>query len=147
MTKLLKTAWFATKVGIGGGVVYLTVDQGIWGSSHQATAAYDRLFDIMPGTKSVSEKYLKLPKKEDVNINFRSYWNTGVFYTFDFIANLPSKVVNLKDYVVDFASSPPADGKQEQTGKAEESKAVPEAAAPPPAPEAPAAQEKTTEET
>lgn len=47
---------FFTKVGIGGGVVYLTVDQGIWGSSHQATAAYDRLFDIMPGTKSVSEK-------------------------------------------------------------------------------------------
>lgn len=37
-------------------MVYLTVDQGIWGSSHQATAAYDRIFDIMPGTKSMSEK-------------------------------------------------------------------------------------------
>lgn len=92
-------------------------------------------------------QYLKLPKKEDVNINFRSYWNTGVFYTFDFIANLPSKIVSLKDYVADFASSPPADGKQEQAGNAEESKPVPEAVTPPPTPEAPAAQEKTTEET
>lgn len=93
-------------------------------------------------------QYLKLPKKEDVNINFRSYWNTGVFYTFDFIANVPSKIVSLKDYVADFASSPPADGKQEeQAGNAEESKTVPEAVTSPPTPEAPAAQEKTTEET
>ena len=51
-------------------------------------------------------QYLQLPKKDDVNVNFRSYWNSGVFYTFDFIANIPSKVGNLKDYIVDFASSP-----------------------------------------
>lgn len=93
-------------------------------------------------------QYLHLPKKEDVNINFRSYWNTGVFYTFDFIANLPSKVVNLKDYFVDFATSPPGDGKQdEQAEKVEESKAAAEVAAPAPAPEVPASQEKPTEET
>lgn len=47
---------FGTKVGLGVGVVYATVDQGIWGSSRQAAAAYDRLYDIMPGTKNVSEK-------------------------------------------------------------------------------------------
>lgn len=93
-------------------------------------------------------QYLHLPKKEDVNINFRSYWNTGVFYTFDFIANLPSKVVGLKDYLVDFASSPSTDAKQnEQPPKVEESSAVPEAAAPSPATETPAAQEKPAEET
>lgn len=34
----------------------MTVDQGIWGSSRQTAATYDRLYDIMPGTKSVSEK-------------------------------------------------------------------------------------------
>lgn len=92
-------------------------------------------------------QYLHLPKKEDVNINFRSYWNAGVFYTFDFVANLPSKVVSLKDYAMDFASSPPADKQDEQPGKAEESKAVPEAAAPPPATEAPSSQDKATGET
>lgn len=47
---------FGTKVGLGVGVVYATVDQGIWGSSREAAAAYDRLYDIMPGTKNVSEK-------------------------------------------------------------------------------------------
>ncbi|KAG0720863.1 MICOS complex subunit MIC13 QIL1 [Chionoecetes opilio] len=142
MSNVLKTAWFATKVGIGGGVIYLTVDQGIWGSSQQATAAYDRVFDIMPGTKSVSEKYLNLPKKEDVNINFRSYWNTGVFYTFDFVANVPSKVVSLKDYVVDFATSPPAVAKKgDETSKAEESTPVQSEAAVAPEVSAEAAQE------
>ncbi|KAG7156471.1 uncharacterized protein LOC121853717 [Homarus americanus] len=121
MNKVLKVAWFATKVGIGGGVIYVTVDQGIWGDSHRAAATYDRLYDIMPGTKSVSEKYLQLPKKDDVNINFRSYWNTGIFYTFDFIANLPSKIVRLKDVIIDFATSPPVPDKQnEQQLKAEE---------------------------
>nr|XP_045625204.1 MICOS complex subunit MIC13-like [Procambarus clarkii] len=114
MKKILKAAWFATKVGIGGGVVYVTVDQGIWGDGHRAAAVYDRLYDIMPGTKSVSEKYLHLPKKDDVNVNFRSYWNTGVFYTFDFIANLPTKVVGIKDSIVDFASSPPVSAKQSE---------------------------------
>ncbi|KAK8747510.1 hypothetical protein OTU49_016428 [Cherax quadricarinatus] len=114
MSKILKVAWFVTKVGIGGGIVYVTVDQGIWGNSHQAAAAYDRVYDIMPGTKSVSEKYLHLPKKEDVNVNFRSYWNSGVFYTFDFIANIPTKVIGIKDAILDFASSPPVSAKQSE---------------------------------
>lgn len=47
---------FSTKAAIGVGVVYITVDQGIWGDSKSTSAAYDRLYDIMPGTKSVSEK-------------------------------------------------------------------------------------------
>ncbi|XP_042855745.1 uncharacterized protein LOC122242517 [Penaeus japonicus] len=130
MSKVLKAAWFGTKIGLGVGVVYATVDQGIWGDSRQAAAAYDRLYDIMPGTKNVSEKYLQLPKKEDVNINFRSYWNTGVFYTFDFIANIPSKVTGLKDSAVDLVSSSLASEKpKEEEIKAEESQA---AASPPP---------------
>ncbi|XP_063600559.1 uncharacterized protein LOC134776743 [Penaeus indicus] len=130
MSKVLKAAWFGTKVGLGVGVVYATVDQGIWGSSKEAAAAYDRLYDIMPGTKNVSEKYLQLPKKEDVNINFRSYWNTGVFYSFDFIANIPTKIVGLKDSAVGFVSSSFASEKpKEEESKPEESQA---AAAPPP---------------
>lgn len=92
-------------------------------------------------------QYLHLPKKEDVNINFRSYWNAGVFYTFDFIANLPSKVINLKDYVVDFASSPSVSDKKEESEKVEESNAEPKAADPSPAPEVLASQEKATEDT
>ncbi|KAK8385446.1 hypothetical protein O3P69_016338 [Scylla paramamosain] len=149
MNKVLKAAWFATKVGIGGGVVYVTVDQGIWGSSHHSTAAYERLFDIMPGTKSVSEKYLQLPKKDDVNVNFRSYWNSGVFYTFDFIANLPSKVGNLKDYIVDFASSPADKKENEAPSKAEETTPVQSEAteAPPAAAEASSEEKPPAEET
>lgn len=74
---------------------------------------------------SVLFQYLQLPKKDDVNVNFRSYWNSGVFYTFDFIANIPSKVGNLKDYIVDFASSPPADKKEnEAPNKTEETTPV-----------------------
>ncbi|XP_071523926.1 MICOS complex subunit MIC13 [Panulirus ornatus] len=121
MNKVLKIAWFATKVGIGGGVVYVTVDQGIWGNSRQTVATYDRLYDIMPGTKSVSEKYLQLPKKEVVNVNFRSYWNSGVFTTFDFIANLPENVVGIKDSIIEFVTSPSIPAKQnEELQKLEE---------------------------
>ncbi|XP_064088769.1 MICOS complex subunit MIC13-like [Macrobrachium nipponense] len=129
MNKVLKAAWFATKVGIGGGVVYITIDQGIWGNSHQSSAVYDRLYDIMPGTKKVSEKYLLLPKPDDVNVNFRSYWNSGVFYTFDFVANIPQKIGNVKNMVVGFVSSSaqsssPADTpKPEATSKTEETPA------------------------
>ncbi|KAK7086624.1 hypothetical protein SK128_022763 [Halocaridina rubra] len=121
MKKVLKLAWFATKVGIGGGVVYFTVDQGVWGDSRQAAATYDRLYDIMPGTKNVSLKYLTLPKTDDVNINFRSYWNSGVFFVFDFLANLPSKMIGLKDSAVGLVSSATSSKSDESTPTTEES--------------------------
>ena len=93
-------------------------------------------------------QYLQLPKKEEVNINFRSYWNAGVFYTFDFIANIPSKVVGLKDYMVDFASSPSTENKPEAS-KIEESAAVlsEEAAVPPVTPEVSSPEKLQAQET
>ncbi|XP_068247360.1 MICOS complex subunit MIC13 [Palaemon carinicauda] len=161
MNKVLKAAWFATKVGIGGGVVYITIDQGIWGNSRQSSAAYERLYDIMPGTKKVSEKYSLLPKPDVVNVNFRSYWNSGVFYTFDFVANIPEKIGNVKNTVVDFVSSstqtkassetPKTEDtpQTEDTPKTEETPAqeILETAAPPedviPPPDVPISEEKT----
>ncbi|XP_076051581.1 uncharacterized protein LOC143031518 [Oratosquilla oratoria] len=149
MNKFLKVAWFTTKVGLGGGIVYITVDQGVFGNSHTTAATYDKLYGIMPGTKTVAEK---LPKKDDVNVNFRSHWNTGIFYTFDFLANLPGKVGSLKDYTVDLLTPAPApapappessdgsDAKQEE--KAPEPEAVPvEETSPSPPPPAPPAEE------
>merc|ERR1711970_1511391 len=61
---------------------------------------------MMPVDINVTES-LPLPKADDTNINYRSYWNSGVFWTFGTIADSPSKVISLKDYLLDFASSPP----------------------------------------
>ena len=33
----------ATKASIAGGAVYVTVDQGVWGSSDQTNALYDKV--------------------------------------------------------------------------------------------------------
>merc|ERR1712128_189367 len=60
---------------------------------------------MIPVDLNVAES-LPLPKKDDENVNFRSYWNSGVFWTFGTIADFPSKVISLKDTVVGFATSP-----------------------------------------
>merc|ERR1719209_145763 len=60
---------------------------------------------MIPVDLNVAES-LPLPKKDDENVNFRSYWNSGVFWTFGTIADFPSKVISLKGSVVGFATSP-----------------------------------------
>merc|ERR1712106_103831 len=62
------------------------------------------IVDPFNTVQGLINKYL--PKKDDENVNFRSYWNSGVFWTFGTIADFPSKVISLKDTVVGFATSP-----------------------------------------
>lgn len=108
MQKLMKVGWFGTKGAIVGGAVYVSIDQGIWTDTNhrKLQETMKNIREIMPVDINVTES-LPLPKADDENVNYRSYWNSGVFWTFGTIADFPSKVISLKDYLFDFASSPP----------------------------------------
>jgi len=107
MQKLMKVGWFGTKGAIVAGAVYVSIDQGIWTDSNhlKLRETMKNIREMIPVDLNVAES-LPLPKKDDENVNFRSYWNSGVFWTFGTIADFPSKVISLKDSVVGFATSP-----------------------------------------
>jgi len=125
MQKLMKVAWFGTKGAIVGGAVYVSIDQAIWTETNHVKLqeTIRNIKEMLPGDLNVAENIPTaivdpinifhglineyLPKKDDVNVNFRSYWNAGVFWTFGTIADLPSKVIGLKDSLFQFASPPP----------------------------------------
>ncbi|XP_076311604.1 MICOS complex subunit MIC13-like [Tachypleus tridentatus] len=86
---LLKTA---LKLGIGVGAVYVTVDQGIWSEGTQASDAFHKVTNIMPGAREYTQK---IPDRSELSRKSVNYWNCGVMYTCSALANLPSLI---KDY-------------------------------------------------
>ncbi|XP_013775516.1 MICOS complex subunit MIC13-like [Limulus polyphemus] len=82
----------ALKLGIGVGAVYVTVDQGIWSEGTQASDAFHKVANIMPGAREYAQK---IPERSELSRKAVSYWNCGVMYTCSALANLPSVT---KDY-------------------------------------------------
>jgi len=108
MQRAMKVAWIASKGAIVGGAVYISIDQGIWTDTNhlKLQETLKTIREMMPMDINVTES-LPIPKADDANVNYRSYWNSGVFWTFRTIADFPSKVIGLKDYIFDFATPPP----------------------------------------
>ncbi|KAB7504100.1 hypothetical protein Anas_10396 [Armadillidium nasatum] len=48
---------FSTKLSAAAGSVYLTADQGVWGSPEESNKLYNNLYEIIPGLKTFREEY------------------------------------------------------------------------------------------
>ena len=46
-----------------------------------------------------------VPNVDTSDISFKRYWNSAVFYTFDFLIDSPNKIASVSNYVVDNVSS------------------------------------------
>ncbi|KAK6184919.1 hypothetical protein SNE40_007270 [Patella caerulea] len=79
----------ATKVAVGVGAVYVTVDQGVWGTNSQAVKAVDKVrSSVLPAAND----YVKsIPSLNDINNSVLRTWNSGVKMTFSMVSNAPSK--------------------------------------------------------
>lgn len=75
------------KVLLGGGAVYVTLDQGIWSTSTQGSNALERVrTTVLPDT---SDYLNKVPNAKCINTVAVNSWNSGVEKTFSFLANSP----------------------------------------------------------
>ncbi|PSN51444.1 hypothetical protein C0J52_08993 [Blattella germanica] len=74
--RLLK---LGTKVGLVGGVVYYTVEEGVWKDSEHSTEIYSKAY------KAVAPYVKEVPVE--------NYWNKGVMSSFEFVSDLPNKTV------------------------------------------------------
>ncbi|XP_019622528.1 PREDICTED: MICOS complex subunit MIC13-like isoform X1 [Branchiostoma belcheri] len=71
-----------TKIVIGGGALYVTYDQGIWGEGSQSTKALTRLSGQLVAKQPpyVKERLgdVQVPSTEQMAENARNTWNSGV---------------------------------------------------------------------
>ncbi|XP_026469598.1 MICOS complex subunit MIC13 homolog QIL1-like [Ctenocephalides felis] len=89
---------FIVKCGIAGGIVYQSVDQGLWGSSSRTIELYEDLSKLVePVTKEVKQKIElpDLPTSGEVGFIATYYWNAGVKATFAFLKELPTNTARL----------------------------------------------------
>ncbi|XP_070547287.1 MICOS complex subunit MIC13-like [Ptychodera flava] len=78
-----------SKVAIGAGAVYITVDQGLWGDAAQGPVTVKRLSNTLPAQKDYFEK---IPSSKQVGDYIRDNWNYGVQKTFGAVADSPQSL-------------------------------------------------------
>ncbi|XP_066270123.1 MICOS complex subunit MIC13-like isoform X1 [Branchiostoma lanceolatum] len=85
-----------TKVVIGGGALYLTYDQGIWGEGSQSTKAFTRISGQLVAKQPpyVKERLggVQVPSTEEMAENVRNGWNSGVMKVCSGVSAAPAFV-------------------------------------------------------
>lgn len=80
----------AAKLGLAGGVVYWTVQQGLWGTAEEGAVAGKKFASaVMPSTVAYLDK---IPSFAKVNESAIKNWNAGVKTTFTSISSAPETV-------------------------------------------------------
>jgi len=79
-----------TKIGVGVGAIYVTVDQGIWSSSSSSNNAMDKFkAQVVPATTNVIKQ---VPSIDDVKYWCVGGWNGGVDKVFRGVDSLPTYI-------------------------------------------------------
>lgn len=93
-------AWFALKSIVPVGVLYYTVEQGLWSKSEDSIKFYGKIYNnIAPYVKENIPKEVinEIPKLPSISVitNCAKYtWNKGVITTMKFITEIPTHTSN-----------------------------------------------------
>ncbi|KAL0102339.1 hypothetical protein PUN28_018695 [Cardiocondyla obscurior] len=91
---------FAVKATLVGGVVYYSVQQGLWSKSEDSVQLYGRLYNsIAPYLKdNIPKEFVNelppLPSTTDLSNSVKSSWNKGVIASMKFLSETPTHVTN-----------------------------------------------------
>ncbi|XP_011879519.1 PREDICTED: protein QIL1-like isoform X2 [Vollenhovia emeryi] len=91
---------FAVKATLVGGVVYYSVQQGLWSKSEDTVQLYGRLYNgIAPYVKDnipkeVINELPPLPSTSDLSNSVKSSWNKGVIASMKFLSETPTYVAS-----------------------------------------------------
>ncbi|XP_072173445.1 MICOS complex subunit MIC13-like [Diadema setosum] len=87
------------KLGVGGGAIYVSVEQGVWGSSLDGA----KTMRSLTGSLKTQDEYLRqIPSSEQLSSNLKQGWNSGVKWTFSSLAAGPEKVKELGNQAVGY---------------------------------------------
>ncbi|XP_011351487.1 MICOS complex subunit MIC13 isoform X2 [Ooceraea biroi] len=91
---------FAVKASLAGGMVYYSIQQGLWSKSEDTVQLYGRMYNnIAPYVKDnipkeVVSELPPLPSTSDLSSIMRSSWNKGVMASMKFLSETPTHVTN-----------------------------------------------------
>jgi len=79
---------FGAKVGIVGGAIYYTVQEGVWGTADEGEKTWNRMLQkVVPQTSEHISEHLKSPVPL---ANTTENWNTGVKTVMQSVSNIPN---------------------------------------------------------
>ncbi|XP_011686476.1 PREDICTED: protein QIL1 isoform X2 [Wasmannia auropunctata] len=96
-------ARFAVKATLVGGVVYYSVQQGLWSKSEDSVQLYGRFYNnVAPYVKdnipkevdNIVNELPPLPSTSDLSNSVKSSWNKGVIASMKFLSETPTHVTN-----------------------------------------------------
>ncbi|XP_046334060.1 MICOS complex subunit MIC13-like [Haliotis rufescens] len=77
----------ASKLAIGAGAVYVTIDQGVWSNSSNGSQALEKVKgSVLPAASDYAKQ---IPSLDDVNNTVLSGWNSGVKTVFYYVSSAP----------------------------------------------------------
>ncbi|KAH0948576.1 hypothetical protein HN011_001695 [Eciton burchellii] len=104
--------WYAIKTSLVGGIVYYSVQEGLWSKSEDSVQLYGRIYNNMaPYIKNnipreVVNELPTLPSTSDISSAVKSSWNQGVMASMKFLSEAPTHVTNgvqnLSKIVIDY---------------------------------------------
>ncbi|XP_069698828.1 uncharacterized protein [Periplaneta americana] len=92
--KVLSGLWLATKIGIAGGVLYVTVDNGVWQGSEQTSCLYNKIYNhvLLFFNKEIIDEP-EVPKLNEISHRLKETWNKGVILVCSYLINAPTMLV------------------------------------------------------
>ncbi|XP_067653777.1 MICOS complex subunit MIC13-like, partial [Haliotis asinina] len=80
----------ASKLAVGAGAVYVTIDQGVWNNSSNGSQALEKVKgSVLPAATDYAKQ---IPSLDDVNNTVLSGWNSGVKTVFHYVSSAPDTV-------------------------------------------------------
>ncbi|XP_033225278.1 MICOS complex subunit MIC13 homolog QIL1 isoform X2 [Belonocnema kinseyi] len=91
---------FALKTTVAGGLVYFTIQEGLWSKPEESVKIYGKIYNkVAPFVKEnvpkgVINEIPDLPSTTDISDVLRNSWNKGVMTSMKFIYELPTHTSN-----------------------------------------------------
>ncbi|XP_014219228.1 uncharacterized protein LOC106647389 [Copidosoma floridanum] len=91
---------FVIKSSIAGGVIYYTIEEGLWSSPEESGKLYNKLYSSISPLiqqnlpREMVQEIHTIPSPGVLKTCAASYWNQGVIATVDFVSKLPTHVSN-----------------------------------------------------
>ncbi|KAK2575694.1 hypothetical protein KPH14_012084 [Odynerus spinipes] len=99
---------FTVKASLVGGIIYYTVQQGLWSNHDESLKLYEKINkNVVPYVKNhvppeVIDEVSVIPSATDLTNYIKTSWNKGVIATMGFIQHQPSKLLQTsKDSLVE----------------------------------------------
>ncbi|XP_015183451.1 PREDICTED: uncharacterized protein LOC107070093 [Polistes dominula] len=111
---------FTIKASLVGGIIYYSVQEGIWSKHDDSLKVYDKIHqnldpylkDNIP--KEITKEISSIPNVTDFRHWLATKWNAGVITSIKFVADSPSHIANAYETVSKFTKE-----KTEQLTKTE----------------------------